>query len=45
MCPKLNEIKAFFPGPPDALKTKRKKKKTREGKIVYLDLLMSIIVI
>ena len=44
MCPKLNEIKAFFPGPPDALKTKRKKK-TRGGKIVYLDLLTSIIVI
>lgn len=33
MCPKLNEIKAFFPGPPDALKTKRKKKKQEKVKL------------
>ena len=45
MCPKLNEIKAFFSRSTRRFKNQAKKKKTREGKIVYLILLMSIIVI
>ena len=36
MCPKLNEIKAFFPGPPDALKTKRKKKQEKVKLFIWI---------
>ena len=44
MCPKLNEINAFFSRSTRRFKNQAKKK-TRKGKIVYLDLLLPIIVI
>ena len=43
MCPKLNEINPFFSRSTRCFK--KQAKKTRKGKIVYLDLLVSIVVI